>query len=302
MKIAAIDIGTNSTRLLIAEIDKRNRLKALHTALKTTRLGEGINGRCLHAAAIERTVRAVKNFVEYSLNYGVDDITIAATSAVRDASNKEEFARLIRCSTGRQLRILAGEEEAELSYRGVLAGLSGVKEGVAVIDVGGGSTEFSWRDKNQLCYASSNVGAVRMTEGDYDDQEIARLLLPVIAKVKEQQISRLVAVGGTATTLAAIIQKLEHYDPKKVHGFEIKVKQVEEVLALLESKTLVERKKIPGLPPDRADIIVAGVRIILIILKEMELNSFVVSEADMLWGLAMAAANVERKINTANQN
>ncbi len=302
MKTAAIDIGTNSTRLLVAEVDKSGALKVLHTALKTTRLGEGITRRCLNNAAMERTVEAVKQFVDYCRSADVTDIVVAATSAVRDAVNKDEFARLIKKTTGYRLKILTGEEEAKFSYQGVLAGLAGDGDGVVVIDVGGGSTEFCWIEQKQVCCASVNVGAVRMTEGDGSSDEIARLLSPVIQKVKTCPIKQLIAVGGTATTLAAVIQKLDVYNAQKVHGFKISLNQILAVLRDLETRTLEERKKMPGLQPERADIIVAGVKIIAIILKELGVNHLAVSEADILWGLAInQARDVERKTVTSYQ-
>lgn len=289
-------MGTNSTRLLIASVDEEQKIKVLFTGLKTTRLGEGINEGCLQPAAMERTLEAVKQFVSTAVEYGVQNVKAAATSAVRDAGNKETFLELVKEHTGIKIEILPGEAEAELSYQGVLAGIEGSKEGVMVVDVGGGSTEFSWFEAGRVQYASVNAGAVRMTEGGHSDYEILELLKPVLAKVDKHINSQLVAVGGTATTIAAMVQELETYDPRKVHGFKVKRQNVDELLQKLEAATLEERRKMPGLQPERADIIPAGVKIIQLVLKNLGFDYFLVSEADILWGLALrAAGDVERK-------
>ncbi|MBM7855983.1 exopolyphosphatase/guanosine-5'-triphosphate,3'-diphosphate pyrophosphatase [Desulfohalotomaculum tongense] len=299
MRVAAVDVGTNSTRLLVARVDREHKVQVLQSDLKTTRLGEGISSGYLDPLAMERTLTAVRQFVEQARESGAENIVLAATSAVRDAVNGRQFADMIRQQTGCPLLILPGEMEAELSYRGVLAGMPGESDGVTVVDIGGGSTEFSWQEAGSVHYHSVNVGAVRMTEGGHSDEQIAELLQPVLARVKGSA-GKLVAVGGTATTIAAMIQKLTTYDWQKVHGFPVSLRQVEDLLQKLNAAALEERRSMPGLQPERADIIPAGVRIIRAVLKGLGVSGFVASEADILWGLVInAAIDVERKSGTA---
>ncbi|MEG6617186.1 Ppx/GppA phosphatase family protein [Peptococcaceae bacterium 1198_IL3148] len=299
MKVAAIDVGTNSTRLLIAEVSRDFKLRVIHSDLVTTRLGEGISAGCLMETAMVRTVAAIKTFFQYAQKMQVERVIIAATSAVRDAVNRDVFSDMVYQKTGIKPLVLSGEQEAAIGYRGVQGGMVGAADGLVVLDVGGGSTEICWQQNETVYFASVNVGAVRMTEGGHSDEEITGLLRPLLKQIDLKQVDNLVAVGGTATTLAAIIQQLAVYDPRKVHGFIITQQQIERVLQRLSSLSIDERKNIPGLQPQRADIIVAGVRIIKQMLDLLQVNKFIVSEADILWGLVInAAANVDKKPNT----
>lgn len=298
MRVAAIDVGTNSTRLLIAEVSKNGKLKVINTGLKTTRLGEGINTGYLNKTAITRTLEAIEFFVKRSRDFQVEQIVIAATSAVRDATNSNIFVDMVYCRTGIKLSVLAGEVEAAMSYRGVLSGIDGSADKLVVLDIGGGSTEISWQSNGSVQFASVNVGAVRMTEGAHSNEEINTLLQPLLKQISVADVNTLVAVGGTATTMAAIIQKMKVYDPQKIHGFVITLEQTKQLLCQLNALTLEERKSIPGIQPERADIIPAGVRIVCQMLELLDVQQFTVSEADILWGLAISALNVDKKIDT----
>ncbi|GBF32146.1 exopolyphosphatase [Desulfocucumis palustris] len=285
-KIAVIDVGSNSTRLLIAGVNPEGEVKPLHTGLITTRLGEGINRGLLLPGAMERTVGAIADFKDLAGEWGVSGLVVSATSAVRDAANRRDFLESVKEKTGFELRVLSGPEEAFFSYYGVKKGLAGGPGRMAVVDIGGGSTEFTWPENGSLACGSARVGAVRMTEGGHRDEEILSLLMPLLGGVKKARPDNVVAVGGTATTLAAMDMKMIEYDPVRVHGYRLEKSRTELLLDTLIGAGAEGRKKIPGLQPARADIIVAGVRIILIIMEQLESSFITVSEADLLYGLA----------------
>lgn len=296
IKVAVIDVGSNSTRLLIAGVRRDGSVEPLHSALITTRLGEGINEGLLLPGSMERTVRAIACFKDVINNWQVHKLVVTATSAVRDAANKCEFIDLVRVATGYEIKILSGPEEAFFSYYGVEKGLGIGLKGLAVADVGGGSTEFTWEEHGSLVCGSTRVGAVRMTEGGHSGENILELLLPVLAGLKNSCPSAVVGVGGTVTNLAAMDLKLAEYNPDRVHGHRLYMGSVKCLLETLEEMGVEERTAFPGLQPARADIIVAGARIIMLIMKELGIPYLIVSEADLLYGLASHAIyNVERK-------
>ncbi|RKO67849.1 Ppx/GppA phosphatase family protein [Desulfofundulus salinus] len=295
MRVAVIDIGTNSTRLLVAEVHREKVERVVYFDLVTTRLGEGIGSGYLQKDAITRTCETLKHYLERIHPLQVECVVAAATSAVRDARNREEFLEATR-RVGLEVTVLSGEEEAYLSYLGVQGGLEVDAAGLVVMDVGGGSTEFIWQQEGSLFCRSVNVGAVRMTEGGHDDAAISRLLTPTLARVRLSSPRHLVGVGGTVTTCAAMVQKLAVYDPARVHGFVLSRADVENIVDILSRCTLEERRRLPGLQPERADIITAGVRIVRLVMLELDIPSLQVSEADIMHGLAIqAASGVERK-------
>ncbi|WP_031516490.1 Ppx/GppA phosphatase family protein [Desulfofalx alkaliphila] len=296
MVVAVLDVGTNSVRLLVADVTANSSVKVLHTGLKTTRLGQGITGGYLMPEAVRRTLAAIQELLAQARDYKVQRYVLAATSAVRDAENGPDFAALVFKETGLNLEVLSGRDEAALSYEGVLAGLppTGTDKTV-VLDVGGGSTEFSWMEKGQVRYTSLKVGAVRLTEAGHDEEYLTAVLHPVLGEIKSLGPQNLVAVGGTATTMAAMMQKLTQYRSDKVHGYRISALETQGLLHTLQALTLEERKRLPGLQPERADIIPAGVRIINRVLVELGCPYFTVSESDLLWGLAIRAFKDCRK-------
>lgn len=290
-RIAAIDIGTNSTRLLVVE-SCGGGLKVLETGLSTTRLGEGMGGGVLLPGAMERTMEAINSFYQIAQRLGAERVVAAATSAVRDASNRDEFLDGVRRKTGLRVRVLSGEEEAAMSYRGVLSGLAVVPRSTVVADVGGGSTEFIWNQGGRLRLTSVNVGAVRMTEADLGEEEVAARLSPALVEVRRAQVKTLVGVGGTITTLAAIDQGLVLYDPDRVHGYCLSATNVSDILKVLKRMGVEERKQVPGLQPERADIIVAGVTIVKAIMDGLGQGQLLVSECDILYGLVLEEVEI----------
>lgn len=285
-RVAAIDIGTNSTRLLVAEYTAAG-LKRIETGLITTRLGKGMAGGVLLQETMLSTADAVGLFYQKAINLGVESVVAAATSAVRDASNGTEFLELVKKRTGLAVRVLSGEAEAALSYRGVLSGLHVEPGSTLVVDIGGGSTEFIWMQGERLNLVSVNAGAVRLTAAGADEAMTGDLLRPTLEEVKRSSFECLVGVGGTVTTLAAIDQQLAVYDSKRVHGYSLSAISVNRILKMLNSMDIEERRKVPGLRPERADIIIAGVNIVKSILDSLGLARMIVSECDILYGLAL---------------
>ena len=282
LRIAIVDIGTNSTRLLIAEKIPEG-FNILKTGLITTRLGEGIGQQpYLLETAMDRTLEALLNFRKVIAETGAAKIVVAATSAVRDAANRDEFVATVRNRLGWEVRVLSGEEEAYASYLGAVQGLGDTVSNPVVIDIGGGSTEFIWQNSKELNCVSFKLGAVRMTENRASLDEIKKIVMPSANRISG---TNLVGVGGTLTTLAAIDQQLEVYDPARVHGYFLPKQVVAGILNKLDNASLKERKQIPGLQPERADIINAGVRIALAIIEVLGCTGVTVSEADILQGL-----------------
>ncbi|HBX23920.1 MAG TPA: phosphatase [Desulfotomaculum sp.] len=288
MIVAAVDVGSNSVRLLVAEVDDQGKVMPLHTELKTTRLGQGITEGRLIPGTMEKTLAVLEQYISRAGELGAQKIILAATSAVRDAANREEFTQLVRTATGRSLRVLSGEDEARLSYLGVMGGLNDVQNAV-VVDIGGGSTEFTWpRDGHVVCI-SVNAGAVRMTEGGYGSGQIRMVIEEAVLAVRRDGYGEVVGVGGTVTTMAAMSLGLRVYDPLRVHGFRLARDTVLRLDQQLHELTLEERKVLPGLQPERADIILAGARILNRVLQGLGAESVMVSEADILYGLATEA-------------
>lgn len=289
MKLAAIDIGTNSTRLLAVAIDNAQRAVVVLNDLEITRLGDKMVDGYLNEESMKRTALQVKQFIKQAKGISIDDVVVVATKAVRSAKNKDAFLSMVKQYAGANVIVLSGEEEAKLSYLGVCLGLRGIdkkikeKERVVVADVGGGSTEISWEEDKSLKRFSMDVGALISTQKKHTQEYIDAELEPILKKV--QKPVRLVMVGGTASTIALMIQGVGTYSPEKIHGFEIFDYQLEQILNILNNSSHEELSKMPGLDSSRADIILAGVRIISSIVRGLGVKSFTVSETGLLWGV-----------------
>lgn len=299
---AAIDIGTNSVRLLVADVRRSSpRLRPVLRHLQITRLGERLSpgGRITRTAAA-RTADAVERFVALAEDAGVTDPMLVGTHALRAAQNPGELlARL-----DRPVRILTGEEEARLGYEGVLAGLGSLRQAsrLLVIDIGGGSVELTWGAGGRVeASLSIPTGAVVLTEQflAHDPplpEEIAALREHLVRTIDPGLAEapgpppRIVGVGGTITTMAAIAQRLSPYDPQRVHGFQLSRRAVERLTEALVTSTIAERRRLPGLQRERADIIAAGALVLRELLARFETRSMTVSEADLLWALVLGPA------------
>jgi exopolyphosphatase / guanosine-5'-triphosphate,3'-diphosphate pyrophosphatase len=320
---AAIDIGTNSVRLLVADIpdraacplspsvrrspraiSRRDQVRILRPVarrLEITRLGEGVAAsRLLRPAAVARTAAVVNSFVRLGADRGVTSPIVAATDALRIARNPDTLLGRLRVP----VRILSGEEEARLGYVGVLAGLGPlrVRTNILVVDIGGGSVELTWGTSTRVRgIRSLRLGAVAMTERFFAHDPplasevsalqtaLSRRLRPVLARIAGRPL-RVVGVGGTITTLAAIEQCLSHYDPERIHRFRLTRRAVDAVTGRLMAMTVAERRRLPGLQPERADIILAGAIVLRHLLVGLGCRQITVSEADLLWGLLLEPA------------
>jgi exopolyphosphatase / guanosine-5'-triphosphate,3'-diphosphate pyrophosphatase len=295
MKKAAIDIGTNSTRLLIAEI-KENEIKEIKRDLIITRLGEGVDQkRSLYMEAIERTSKAIISFKREIENIGgVEKVKLVGTSALRDVNNAEELIEKVRLETGYEIEIVSGIDEARLIYAGISFNLNSK---FIIIDIGGGSTEFIWIEVGKVYFKSLNIGAVRMTERYIKrplfplvEDEYYKIFQEVNKKLKKEFGNRdynfqAIGVGGTITTLGAIDQQLEEYDRLKIHMYSLKYEDIIVLLDKLKNMNYKERKKIKGLQTGRADIIIAGTIILKAIMKWFNFKDILISEQDILYGI-----------------
>ncbi len=289
MRFGAVDIGTNSCRLLIVERDAGTGWKTLHNELDTTRIGEGLNDSgSISPDAMTRTLFTLRRFQAIMQDYGVGRYRAIATSAVRESANGAEFVLRAWQESGMKVDIVTGAEEALLSYGGVTRGLQ-LEPLPLVVDLGGGSTEFICPEANVLL--SLPVGAVRATEADMYAGQIDALLAP-LKMIKEQVLGRpLVLVGGTATTLVAMKLGLAEYDAERVHGQVLKRLEIGDLYNMLERMPLTLRRRLPGLQPERADIINKGALIMLMIVVALDKPEVVVSESELLQGLIMSLAD-----------
>lgn len=292
---AAVDLGSNSLRLLVARV-KAGEIEPVCRELRTTRLGEGLHlGLSLTPAAMERSLAALLEFKDTVREFGIPGarIKVVATSAVREAENGRDFVARVSAAVGWMVRVLSGAEEAALSYRGAISVLG---RPAVVMDIGGRSTEMivpAAQGKSPGISGpgvfSFPLGALRCTEEGTSPAAMAEVLAPAVAQVAGQG-RPLVGVGGTVTTLAAIHHRLEVYDPEVVHGTFLPLEVIDALVDRLDSLSLEERRRLPGLQPQRADIIVAGGRICQTVMHRGGFSGVTVSEADLLWGVITHAA------------
>jgi exopolyphosphatase/guanosine-5'-triphosphate,3'-diphosphate pyrophosphatase len=303
MRVAVVDIGTNSTRLLISEVED-GAVTEVDRRTIVTRLGEGLEatGRIADAAA-ERVSGALAGYRQAIDELGAERIVAVATSAVRDAENGPAFRDEIERRFGIDARTISGDEEARLTFLGATAGRR-LGAQTLVIDIGGGSTEFvSGRPGSDPDFhVSTRMGSVRQTERHLhtdpptqdelaDLAEDARAIAEgnIPAGVRER-LETGIAVAGTATSLAAIDQELDPYDPERVHGYRLGRNVCERLLARLAELPLERRREVTGLHPDRAPTIVAGAGILVESMRACGLDEVEVSEHDILHGAALAAS------------
>ena len=294
MIFAAVDIGTNSCRLKIAKIEE-GKLIVLGQELETTRLGKGFyENRKLQADALERTINCLSRYKQIMYRYEVGVYRIVATSAVREAENGIAFIELLAEKLNLKADLINGYEEADLSYLGVKKGLN-LSDGIIVVDLGGGSTEFIWLgEQGGICIHSLPLGVIRVYELGTSRAEIVETLEPLKPFATELMKNPWVFVGGTATTLAAMSQQLTIYNLAAVHGFSLDVQEVERLWVMLNGLTVDERKTLPGLQSERADIIPAGAGIIHVLMKYFNKEKIIISESDIMdgiiWKLAQTGA------------
>jgi len=292
-RYAALDIGSNSVRLLIGAV-AGERVMPHRAELRSTRLLAGATGGWLQEETVRRTATAVAELAGLAWKYHPAAMACIATSAAREARNPEILTAAVAAAAGLDVSIIDGATEARLAYQGALAGLAGPAANPLVLDIGGGSTELSWEGGEGLQFTSFRVGAVRVMEEGLDREAIANLLAPVLARVRKSRPGLIIGTGGTITTLAALELGLPSYRPDLVHGLVLPTSRVRAWQRRLAALPLEARRDLPGLQPERADIIVAGVTILEIILAGLGAAAVQVSEADLLWGLLLALARGEQ--------
>ena len=310
---ASIDLGTNTVRLLVAEREGKV-FKPLYSNQAITRLGEGLsNGGVLIEQAMERTISTVLTFKDEASKYSPSAIWIVTTSAVREAKNRSEFIEKIKRVTGLQLEVIPWEEEARMTLLGVfssnlplpLLNKEGSKGRAIIFDIGGGSTEYIFtEDKKLVNSVGTDLGVVHLSEryitkDPVDDDELKALenvIADKINNVKDEINSSfliphsalLIGTAGTVTTLAALDLNLYPYDPKKINGYILKLKNVKKLLDRFKKMPLKERRNIPALEKGREDLIIPGA---VIVIKTMEIfgfDSMVVSDYGLREGLILA--------------
>ena len=307
MRVAVVDIGTNSTRLLVAEVHPDGSITELDRRTRVTRLGDGVDASgVLSEAAIARVLATLDDYATVIAELGAEARPAVLTSAVRDAANGQEFVATVEQRYGLEARAIAGSEEAQLSFLGATSDRDpGDQAPTLVIDVGGGSTELILgAGRTVEFFISLQAGAVRQSERHLTDDpptlselaavgiDVASLIEREVPDAVRRAATRAIAVAGTATSAAAIDQALDPYDATRVHGYYLELSTLKLLLARLASLDLTSRRKVRGLHPDRAPTIVAGVIILIRVLEAFELSGFEASEHDILQGVALRRAGV----------
>ncbi len=299
MNVAAIDIGTNSVRLLIADESGRE----VERPMRITRLGQGVDvtGK-LAAEAIARTVAVLREYRALIERHAVTRVRATATSAARDAANSQEFFDAAQQALGVRPELLSGDEEARLSFRGATHGLAANAAPFLIIDLGGGSTEFVLGTSAPEALISTQMGCVRMTERHLkSDPPTAEQLEASFADVRREMVKvreiidvsrahTVVGLAGTVTALSAMQLGLTHYDASRTHHSQLTRAQVEAAFAQLSSATVLQRRSLLA-EPQRAEVIVGGAAVLLTILRELAIEQLLVSEHDILDGLASSLSS-----------
>ncbi|GAA0258742.1 Ppx/GppA phosphatase family protein [Cryptosporangium japonicum] len=303
MRVAAIDCGTNSIRLLVADLSE-NALVDVVREMTIVRLGQGVDqtGR-LAPEAIERTRVALAGYAAQIRELGAERVRMVATSASRDASNADDFRAMVQSTLGTAPEVISGDEEARLSFSGAVRGLSGGEPPYLVVDIGGGSTEFVLGTAGVDAARSVDIGCVRLTErhlhGDpptpaetaATERDIVSAVDLARAAVPVEKARTLVGLAGSVTTVTALALGLDAYDPGKIHHARITRDQVAEVTERLLAQTREERAAYPVMHPGRVDVIGAGALVLRVLMDEVGAESVVASEHDILDGIAWSLAD-----------
>ena len=305
MRVGVVDIGTNSTRLLIADVERGRRVTVLDRDSIVTRLGEGVDASGeLSDDAMERVFATLSQYRERLDSHQTQRDVAVLTSAVRDATNGERFLATVRERFRLDANVLPGDEEARLTFLGATAERDpDDPTAVVVIDIGGGSTELvEGRGRAMDFHVSTQAGVVRQTERHlHSDPPAHDELVALAADARavfaqavpdrvRRTVERAIAVAGTATSLGSIDLALEPYDPERVHGHVLSLWRIEELMARLAQMPLEDRRRVTGLHPDRAPTIVAGCVLLVEALRLFGLEAVEVSEHDILRGAALSAA------------
>ena len=302
MRVAAIDCGTNSIRLLIADIEGSN-FREIYRTMEIVRLGQGVDqNKAFHPDAIARTLAAVDLFAQEISKRGVEKIRFCATSATRDASNRDLFINGVKERLGIEPEVISGDEEARLSFIGSTKEFAASDAPFLVVDIGGGSTEFVYGHSDVEFAKSVNIGCVRMTERNIHSdppaaeeienarRDVQEAIAVAAAIVPITKAKTLIAVAGTATSVAASALKLEEYDRHIIHLARVSAEQAHQVAITFAAMNAEQRSHVGFLHPGRADVFAAGALVLSEIMKATGAKEFVASEADILDGIAWSLA------------
>jgi exopolyphosphatase/guanosine-5'-triphosphate,3'-diphosphate pyrophosphatase len=302
-RVASIDIGTNTILLIIAKVEG-GKIHPLFEIETVARLGKGVQkDGLLLKGAMDRGLQTLAQYLKRCQEMGVQEIFAVGTSALRDAKNSEDFLNLVKGKLDLSIEVISGEEEAQLSFLAVTEDLQEKEKSIFVVDVGGGSTEFILGKGDQIKqWISLPLGSVRFTEeflrSDPVQEEewgaMERKIRGHLTTIPHSpEPLSMVAVGGTATTLASVEQGLDDFIPEKIHHFVLKREALKNQILLYRSKTIEERKKIPGLPMARADVILAGGTILYLAMEELNCPSVLISCHGVRYGLLYKKLNLK---------
>jgi exopolyphosphatase/guanosine-5'-triphosphate,3'-diphosphate pyrophosphatase len=298
---AAIDIGTNTLRLLVAEAVSADHFTVLREEQTIARLGEGLMpSRLLQDTPRRRSLEVLRRFAETARRFEAQYVAAVATSAVREASNREEFVAAALRESGLSVRVIDGNEEARLTLLGVRHGLGLGSKRVLVMDIGGGSTEFILANGEVIeTMVSTGLGVVKLTESHLKSDPPTPGELEAIEQVVADRVSRLraelpdlegtalIGTAGTPTTLAAMDLGLTVYSPAHVNGHRLSTARTRQLLFALATRPLAERREIPSLEPGRADVIIAGTTLLLTVMGALGYDGFVVSDSGLREGILL---------------
>jgi exopolyphosphatase / guanosine-5'-triphosphate,3'-diphosphate pyrophosphatase len=304
MRLAGIDIGTLTCRLLIADLLPDGRLKEVRSDRRILRLGEAVDQtRQLNAAAMERVLQCLREWREIIDASSVDAVVAVATSAVRDATNRDEFLDRVKREAGVEIEILTGDEEARRTLLGIRSGLPGGVTDLLALDIGGGSTEFILdRPGRSPVVRSIDIGVVRLCERilhhdpPTDDEIrqarewIARDTSAAVAGMDHYQTATFVGTAGTITSLAAMAQKLPSYEPARIHNYTLTLASVQELEQTLLSRKKADRDGLPGLEKGREEVIAPGAIIIRTVMETLGMTSVLVSDLGLREGVLIDLA------------
>ncbi|MDZ7291668.1 MAG: Ppx/GppA family phosphatase [candidate division KSB1 bacterium] len=309
-RLASFDLGTNTFLLLIADVEG-TRVEPLFEKETVVRLGKGVDmAGNLNAEAMQRGIACLQEYVALAEQYGAEQILAVGTSALREATNRGEFLSLAFEKTGVKIRILSGENEARLSFAGAISNKPNLPSLIAVLDIGGGSTEivigeprlFSAAGENVLNARSADIGAVRLTErfvhsDPVQPEEVMQIyqhtkaaLCKTWSKDELGRVKTIIGTAGTITTLAAMTLALQAYDPHRVDGYVLTRQQLGEIIIELTRRTLAQRRQMPGLNPARADVILAGALILEAAMDVYCFPEILVSDRGLRHGVLVAEA------------
>jgi exopolyphosphatase/guanosine-5'-triphosphate,3'-diphosphate pyrophosphatase len=297
-RYAAFDIGTNTILLLIAEQTTDGRLQTIMDLETTPRLGEGLaKTHRINTHSMQKSIHVIDRYLSLCRDKGVTKIVAAGTSALREAENRLDFLQRVRRQCGLEIDVISGQEEARLSYLAVSMDQKWSSAPLTVIDIGGGSTEWIYGDTSgEVRLFSENIGSVRLTEQfltsdpieEHEYQAMVRWVRRLLGNIPPlRENASLVGIGGTITTLCSVKQGLKKFDPSRVHHGLLDLKDIEEQIEQFKDLPLRERRGIAGLPPERADVIIAGATILLHSLLRFESDRIWVSCQGLRYGILL---------------